>query len=304
MDSRLEPTRPLVTVIVPVYNHAGYVVETLNSILADGYPNLELLVLDDGSRDDSLRRVQEWIQTNGNRFAKVCCWTQPNAGVCRTLNRLITNATGEFVTMVASDDRLLPDGIKNRLGTLEAHPEWMLVFGDAQTIDDQGQVIHASTLRAHRADLQALGNPRRLLFELLVRWSLPGPIFLARRSSWDPETGVGPYDETLFLEDRDFYLRLLARQAVGFIPQAVAQYRVHGSNACKDPAHRPRLRETLARSAELNIHRFTGAARIILTAQAKERRAALEARPLARLWAKLVLLLFRVGHRLHLLATP
>jgi len=294
---------PLVTVIVPVYNHAGYVTDSLDSVLAEGYPNLELLVLDDGSKDDSVARVQEWVGNHGHHFVRIKAWTQPNAGVCTTLNRLIAEATGEFVTMVASDDRLLPGGILARVRELQAHPQWLLVFGDAQTIDGAGHVTHTSTLRAHRADLHALADSRRMPFELLLRWSLPGPVFLAHRSTWDTRLGVGPYDESLFLEDRDFYLRLLARQAVGFLPLAVAQYRVHGSNACKDPARRPQLRETLARSAELNIHRFSGAARLIVRAQARERRAALDHRPLARLRAKLVLGLLRGCHRLHLLTT-
>jgi len=290
---------PLVSVIVPVYNHENYVVESLESVAAEGYPNLELLVLDDGSKDASLARVQEWVAAHGHRFTAVRVWTQPNAGVCKTLNRLIAAASGDFVTMVASDDRLLPGGIQARVEALEAHPHWLLVFGDAQTIDGRGKVSHPSTLTAHRADLRALANPRRMPFELLLRWSLPGPVYLARRCAWDSALGVGPYDESLFLEDRDFYLRLLARQAVGYLAQPVAQYRVHGSNACKDPARRPQLRETLARSAELNIHRFTGAAHAIVAAQARERRAALEHRPVARLKAKLLLALFRVWHKLH-----
>lgn len=290
---------PLVSVIVPVYNHEKFVVDCLDSLLAEGYPNLELLILDDGSKDDSLARVQDWVESNSHRFSRIKVWTQPNAGVCRTLNRLIAEATGEFVTMVASDDRLLPEGIQARVAELQAHPTWMLVFGDAQTIDGAGNVIHSSTLKAHRADLGALADPRRMPYELLLRWSLPGPVYLARRTAWDPALGVGPYDESLFLEDRDFYLRLLARQAVGFLGQPVAQYRVHGSNACKDPARRPLLRETLARSAEQNVHRFIGAARAIVRAQARERRAALEHKTMERWKAKLVLGLFRVWHKLH-----
>ena len=295
---------PLVSAIIPVYNHDRFVIDCLESVRSEGYSNLELLVLDDGSKDGSFAKVQAWMEAHKDCFAKVRAWTQPNAGVCRTLNRLIAEATGEFVTMVASDDRLLPGGIQARVSLLQAHPDWLLVFGDAQTIDGSGHVLHTSTLKAHRADLAALANPRRMPFELLLRWSLPGPVYLARRSAWDPVLGVGPYDESLFLEDRDFYLRLLSHQAVGFLPQPVAQYRVHGSNACKDPARRPVLRETLARSAELNIDRFCGVARVIVQAQAQERRAALDRRRFVRLKAKGVLALFRICHKLGGLKWP
>ncbi|MCE1229472.1 MAG: glycosyltransferase [Firmicutes bacterium] len=304
MNTTPASSLPLVSVIVPVYNHAPYVLEALDSVREEGYPHLELLILDDGSRDDSFPIVTAWVEQNAARFARIKAWSQPNAGVCRTLNRLIAEASGEFVTMVASDDRLLPGGIQARVEALEQHPEWLLVFGDAQTIDGKGALTQTSTLRAHRADLEALNNPSRLPFELLLRWSLPGPVYVARRSAWDPVEGVGPYDETLFLEDRDFYLKLLARRAVGFLPEAVAQYRVHGSNACKDPARRPVLRETLARSAEQNVQRFSGVARRILVAQAQERRSALEGKRWTRLRAKLVLGGFRVLHRLQMLRMP
>lgn len=290
---------PLVSVIVPVYNHEKFITDCLDSVLNEGYPNLELLILDDGSSDHSLFKAQEWVATHHERFVKSKIWTQPNAGVCRTLNRLVTEAQGEYVTMLASDDRLLPEGIAARVHELQSHPEWLLVFGDAQTIDGNGRIVCESTLKAHRANLNALSNPRRMPFELLLRWSLPGPIFLARRNAWDQVTGVGPYDETLFLEDRDFYLRLLARSAVGFLPQAVAQYRVHGANACKDPTRRPQLREALARSAEMNATRFSGAARVIVRAQAQERRAALNQKRWPRLKAKALLALLRLCHQLH-----
>lgn len=290
---------PLVTVIMPVYNHALYVLEALDSVREEGYPHLELLILDDGSRDDSFPIVTAWAEQNATRFVSIKAWSQPNAGVCRTLNRLIAEASGEFVTMVASDDRLLPGGIQARVEALERHPEWLLVFGDAQTIDGAGKVTHASTLKAHRANLAALADPRRMSFEVLLRWSLPGPVYLARRAAWSDEEGIGPYDESLFLEDRDFYLRLFARKAVGYLPLAVAQYRVHGANACQDPARRSVLRETLALSAENNVHRFQGSARRIVAAQAQERRAALEGRRWKRLCAKAILGLYRALHRLH-----
>lgn len=290
---------PLISVIVPVYNHQAFLTDCLDSVLAEGYPNLELLVLDDGSTDNSFSIAQEWARTHQRFFKRMKVWSQPNAGVCKTLNRLIGEAQGAFVTMLASDDRLLPGGISARLHALQSRPEWLLVFGDAQMIDGAGRVIHLSTLKVHRANMNALMNPKRMPFELLLRWSLPGPVFLAHRSAWDPVVGVGPYDETLFLEDRDFYLRLLAKKALGFLARPVAQYRVHGANACKDPVRRPQLRETLARSAELNAPRFYGAAQSIVLAQARERRAALDRKPWLRLRAKAVLALYKLWHQLH-----
>jgi len=289
---------PLVSVFMPVYNHASFVEACLDSIAGEDYPELELVIIDDGSLDDSFLRVQQWVAANSGRFRRVVCRTQPNAGLCRTLNRLVAEIKGEFATMVASDDALIPGGIRARVETLQKHPEWLAAFGDAQTMDGDGTVYQQSNLREEQeADLMALADPQRITMELLLRWSIPGPVLLCRREAWDPVRGVGLYDEALFLEDRDFYLRLLARKALGFVNRPVARYRLHSSNACRDRSARNRLRETLWQSNLKNAPLFSGAAQQILLFQARERHAALHGRRLERILAKLALALFRLWFR-------
>ena len=265
-------TEPLVSVLVPLYNHEKYIETCLASIAGEAYRNLELVVLDDGSRDRSFALVQDWIAANGGRFARVKTWTQPNAGICRTLNRLVAEAEGAYVVLVASDDALLPGGIQARVAYLEAHPETLAVFGDAEAIDDRGGRLAASTIKQiHHGSRAALQDPRRITRELLLRWSIPGPVFLARRSTWDPVAGVGPYDETLKVEDRDYYLRLLARGALAFVDYPVAQYRLHGLNVSRNPAGDPDLNSLqhqiasdVQKSAAINLHRFQGLDRALL----------------------------------------
>jgi hypothetical protein len=214
------------------------------------------------------------------------------------LNRLVAESQGSFATMLASDDALIPGGIRARVEALQQHPEWLAVFGDAQTMDGDSKVYQQSNLvEEQEADLKALQDPRRITMELLLRWSIPGPVLLCRREAWDAVLGVGPYDESLFLEDRDFYLRLLARQALGFVNRPVARYRLHASNACRDPSARNRLRETLWKSNLKNAPLFAGPARRILLLQARERHAALLGHRFERLWAKLGLALFRLWFR-------
>jgi glycosyltransferase involved in cell wall biosynthesis len=289
---------PLVTVFMPVYNHAAFVEASLDSVAQEDYPELELVIIDDGSTDDSFPRVQRWVDAHAGRFRRIICRTPPNAGLCRTLNRLVAEIQGSFATMLASDDALIPGGIRARVEALQQHPEWLAVFGDAQTMDGDSKVYQQSNLvEEQEANLKALQDPQRITMELLLRWSIPGPVLLCRREAWDTVLGVGPYDESLFLEDRDFYLRLLARQALGFENRPVARYRLHASNACRDPSARNRLRETLWKSNLKNAPLFAGPARRILLLQARERHAALLGHRFERLWAKLGLALFRLWFR-------
>ena len=98
--------------------------------------------------------------------------------------------------------------------------------------------------------------------ELLLRWSIPGPVFLAWRETYDPSGGVGMYDERLIVEDRDYYCRLLARNALGFLDVPVSAYRVHGANLCR----RPNITyfRSFALAEHRNAARFRGFDRLIL----------------------------------------
>jgi glycosyltransferase involved in cell wall biosynthesis len=257
---------PLVSVLVPLYNHEKYIEACLASVLNETYRNLELIILDDGSKDRSFALAAAWIEANQGRFTRVKAWTQPNAGICKTVNRLLEQAQGPYITFLASDDALKPGGIQARVAFLEQHPALLAVFGDAEVIDGEGGLLAPSTITdIHHGSRPALANPKRMTKELLLKWSIPGPVLLARKITWDPVAGVGLYNENLTVEDRDFYLRLLARKALGFLDQSVARYRIHGANASRSPAQNAgadSLRDRIIRDIKIseinNLHRFQG----------------------------------------------
>jgi glycosyltransferase involved in cell wall biosynthesis len=148
---------PLVSIIVPLYNHARYIEATLESFANEGYANLEIVIIDDGSKDNSIEIAQAWFARHPNTFSNVFLERQENAGITKTLNRLVARANGEFITMVASDDLLLPGGIQTRLKALERRPDWLAVFGDATVIDEQGIQTATSALRKiNHTNLKAL----------------------------------------------------------------------------------------------------------------------------------------------------
>jgi glycosyltransferase involved in cell wall biosynthesis len=273
--------QPLVSVVVPLYNHAEFVGACLDSVYGDEYPEIEILVLDDGSSDGSFEAVEAWRRARPGRFRSFRLERQENRGVTRTLNRLVELARGEFIAPLGSDDMLLPGGLRARVEALEAQPGWLAVFGDCIVVDRAGRRLADSGLRHLGGRPELLSDPAWRASELIVRWAVPGPVFLARRRAYrgEAEGGVGPYDESLAIEDKDFYLRLEARRALGYIDRPVAAYRLHDANSAAAPERRQRLFESLWRTDWKLRRRFRGRERTALTISALRHRLALGPHP-------------------------
>lgn len=254
---------PIVSVLIPAYNHEKYIEACLNSVMREGYPNLELLILDDGSKDNTYQIASDWCARYGQRFQRCEVFHQENQGVVRTLNRLVQMSRGEFVTPLASDDALLPGGIAVRLAELQQRPDWMAVFADAEAMNVSGITTHKSVLaELYFANKRALKNDKLRNYELILRWSVPGPVFLARKICYLPEN-IGLYDSSLAFEDRDYYLRLLSKRALGFVDAVVARYRMHETNQTrtefKDPLKRSFGAREMRNSEFRSLMRFSGA---------------------------------------------
>ena len=250
---------PLVSIIVPLYNHARYVEATLESFRTEGHPRLEVVILDDGSKDDSFEVARRWLDAHPNAFENAILERQENRGITKTLNRLVGLSSGAFITMVASDDLLLPGGIQTRLEALRVRPDWLAVFGDARVIDEMGEITAPSALEyINGSNKGALVRDDLRALELILRWAVPGPVLLSRREAFDPDRGVGPFDETMLIEDRDYYLRLLARRALGFVDAQVAAYRWHARNAIRSKSNMVRVYDAVYRAEARHVTAFAG----------------------------------------------
>ena len=222
---------PLVSVMVGVYNHERYVVECLDSLARSSYPRLELIVVDDASRDRSAEIVRAWINDHPGLSISFLAHEQ-NRGFIRSLNEAIALATGEYFCLIAADDAMLPDGIGVRVAYLEKHAKKLAVFGDCHVIDEHGQEIHESGIdglfsrAGMRKDLLRIDElmPSNIVFY----GAGPGPTFMCRSSAF---ATVGLYDESLQVEDWDMYLRMAATGGLGFVDAYVAKYRRHQVSA-------------------------------------------------------------------------
>jgi hypothetical protein len=104
------------------------------------------------------------------------------------------------------------------------------VFGDAQGITTQGTIFEQSVMReGYGASIRSLSDDLCRPIELILGWCVPGPVFLARRKAYESDQ-IGKYNEELLVEDRDYYLRLICIDALGFVDARVARYRVHRTN--------------------------------------------------------------------------
>jgi glycosyltransferase involved in cell wall biosynthesis len=212
---------PLVTVIATCFNHERFVVECLESIRAQTYPNIQLIIADDCSTDGSVARIREWLRKTGMSCTLVL--HDENQGVCRTRNDELAHAQGKYVSGLSTDDVWLPHKLAAQVEQMERLPPAVgVAYGDAVRMDEEGRPL-PNTFTEEIGGMK--DRPEGDLYEaLLARNFIPAMATLVRRECYE---SVGPYDEALSYEDWDMWLRLARRYEFAFTPGICARYRVH-----------------------------------------------------------------------------
>lgn len=216
---------PLVSVVIPIYNHAHYLQQCLDSVARQGHRRIEVIAIDDGSSDASLAVAQAWFDAHGHRFERWLLQGQPNAGITTTFNRLVALSRGDFVFPLASDDMAADGAIHSLVAFYQANcPTPTLVFSDVELIDLEGHPYagDSTQLRNRRRDLLA-ASPGYLGSELLFDWGTPFQHQFYPRQLFDQ---FGGYDENVKIEDMAFALRAYARGAIRYAPVCSRLYRV------------------------------------------------------------------------------
>lgn len=204
----------MVSVIIPVYNAARYVADTVRSVLASTYTDIEVICIDDGSTDDSLQVLQQLAQSD----ERIRVMHQINAGVCRARNAAIAASHGQYIFPLDADDLLMPQFLAQAVDVLEAHPEVKAVAPTAEFFGERTGAWHLPPFsiktEAHRNILAACA--------------------LYRRSDFDQTDGYCA--EIVAREDWDFWINMLKRGGtVVRLPQLGLRYRVQkGSKREKD----------------------------------------------------------------------
>jgi alpha-1,3-rhamnosyltransferase len=210
-----------VSVVVPSYNHARFVEQTLRSIFLQTLSPRELFVIDDGSRDDSPRVIERVLQDCPCPCAFVA---RENRGLAATLNEGFARCRdSKYFAYLGSDDLWLPEFLAARVQLLEARPRAVLAYGGAYSIDEQERIIDCTTDWARYVD----GDVRAMLLTTLAPLS---PTVVYRRAALPAQ----PWNERARLEDYELYLRLSAAGEFAFDPRVLSAWRQHGGNASLD----------------------------------------------------------------------
>lgn len=132
---------PLISVLIPAYNHERYIGDCIHSVMAQDWPRMELIVVDDGSRDGTWAKLQELSEEarKSGKFERVEIATQENRGTCETLNRLCSMSNGDFVAIIASDDMYVPGAFSAMVHPLLEDLTVGLVVGQNELMDDDGR---------------------------------------------------------------------------------------------------------------------------------------------------------------------
>ncbi|MBR4390565.1 MAG: glycosyltransferase [Bacteroidales bacterium] len=126
-----------VSVIMPCYNASAYIAEAIQSVLSQSYKEWELLVVDDGSTDNSAEIVSHFAKADD----RIHLIEQPNSGACRARNNGIEQATGEFIKFLDSDDMLEPECLALQIVEIQKLAERQIPFGDYYNVDKEGNII-------------------------------------------------------------------------------------------------------------------------------------------------------------------
>lgn len=211
---------PLVTVIISSYNHAPYIEKSIRSVLEQTYPNIELLVYDDGSKDDSVAIIQKLADQYGFFFQ-----AHANRGLSRTLNAGIERAQGKLIAPFGSDDIMLKDRLQKQVPWMMTHADVGIAAGNIIKIDQNDVPFKRQPQ-----------HPQRFLdFDdlFLGRKEMPATATMLFRKQ--ALVQIGGFNPDIRLED--LYVELKITEAgwkIGIMEDTLSYYRVHPTNTIKN----------------------------------------------------------------------
>lgn len=209
MYTALSDQTPLVSIVTPSYNQGKFVEQTIQSVLAQDYPNIEYIIMDGGSTDDTLSIIRKYQD-------KISKWaSEPDGGQSNAINKGWRMARGDILAWLNSDDMYPPGAVSSAVSALLKIPAVGMVFGDSYLIDAQGKFI--SRYSSKNKNGYRKGMP--------VEHDIPQPaVFIRKRALQE----VGFLNEDLnYCMDYELYMRIAKRFDIIYTPQVLAQMRIY-----------------------------------------------------------------------------
>ena len=217
----MKNNEPLVSIVIPCYNHENFVQYTIKSVIDQSYENIELIIIDDGSADESAAKIQEMIEYCENRFVRFEFRSRLNKGLSATLNEALEWCEGKYYSAIASDDMLLPHKTHTQIDYLERHPDITSLSANIDYIDENNNIIDSIRRPTKEASFK----------EILLSNFLLTPSQMHRLEA---VRNVGGYNENYIIEDWYMWLKLAhAGKRIMFLDDVVCLYRMHPTNTSK-----------------------------------------------------------------------
>ena len=207
--------QPIVSVIIPVYNGEKYISKTLDSVLGQTYNHIEIVIVNDGSLDNSEQVIQQYMSLGNVKY-----FYQENRGVAAARNYGIQQAAGELIAFVDQDDIWLPDKLEKQIRLMLIDTDLALVHGRIDFINEDG--LRIEPLWSHP---EVSGNCFKQMFSGNKIAMLT---VLVKKESL---VAAGMFDERIAItDDYDIWLKISYANRIGFIDEPIACYRYHGEN--------------------------------------------------------------------------
>ncbi len=223
---------PSVSVLMPTFNRAKFLPEAIDSVLSQTYADLELLIVDDGSEDNTTSVLEPFLRDERVRY-----FYQDNQGQSYARNVGLKHAMGDFVAFLDSDDIWKPEKLEKQLAVVRAHPDADIVHGDEEIIDEQSAVTSLLNMARYSG---------RITRYLLADNSVSITTALVKRRCFDE---MGGFDTSVGVaDDYELWLRFSARYRFHYEPGIVASYRVMDDQISSDKRRRLAANEMIIRN--------------------------------------------------------
>lgn len=218
----MQSSQPLVSVVIACYNHEQFVQDAIQSVIDQTYNNIELIIIDDGSKDSSVAKIKEMIELCERRFTRFEFRSRANIGLSTTLNEALEWCQGKYYSPFASDDIMLKDKTATQVSFLEQNDDIAAVFGGVKLIDNNNMELNGRVTEERSYSFKQI---------IMHEHDLPAPTQMVRLELIKK---IGGYDSNLFIEDWYMWLKLSQNGRIFCLSQIFTLYRQHDSNISKN----------------------------------------------------------------------
>lgn len=237
---------PLVSIVIPCYNHQQFVQDSIQSVIDQTYENIELIIIDDGSTDGSVEKIKEKVELCEKRFTRFKFIARENKGVCATLNEAIQWSKGDYFSTCSSDDLYHNKKIEKQVDFVRNN-NVALCISKAYVVDDFNNLLKDQT------DLYNQSLDEEITFDEVFVFKLHLPVTGLYKLKILRDELKG-FDESITAEDYDLYLRLLEFYNVGILDCKLYYYR--SPSAIGGERSRPVMRLDVSNSHRVTIEKF------------------------------------------------